>query len=259
MHALSEKLTMKLSGKLESKATGLGLWRRMAFKGGLATLLALAVTQRVTAANAALPKRTPGGMLNEGSERIAITDVIMLERWSRETHNADVAASCFHPDAWIEVSWFKGTALEFIESGKQKPPRDTVNFDSMSPPVIWVKNGRAIAETSCAVHTVLKLDGVDVINTSYTRLLWRTQKIDYRWLISGLRGIYIRDTLAPCGPNKELNIDVKKLAGYRESYRYLSYVLAAGGRPARDDLPGVDRPEAVEALRTTERRWLEQV
>jgi len=119
--------------------------------------------------------------------------------------------------------------------------------------------GQAIAETSCAVHTVLKLDGVDVINTSYTRLLWRTQKIDDRWLISGLRGIYIRDTLAPCGPNQDLKIDEKKLAGFRESYRYLSYVLAAGGRPARDDLPGVDRPKAVEALRATERRWLEQV
>jgi len=134
---------MTQSGKLESKATEPRLWRRMAFKGGLAALFALAVTQRVTAANPPSPKGMPGERYNEKSERIAITDVIMLERWSRETHNPDVAASCFHPDAWIEVSWFKGTALEFIESGKQKPPPDTVNFDSMSPPVIWVRNRRA--------------------------------------------------------------------------------------------------------------------
>lgn len=129
----------------------------------------------------------------------------------------------------------------------------------MSPPVIWVRNGRAIAETSCAVHTVLALDGVDVINIGYTRLLWRLQNIGGRWLISGLRGIYIRDTLAACGPNRDVKVDERKLAGFWVSYRYLSYVLAASGRAARDDLPGVDRPETVDALRAAERRWMEQV
>ena len=251
---------MALTGECEPQAKGpSSLWRRMVFKGGLATLFVFAVTRRATAANAPSMRSVRGANSVEWSDRVAISDVIMLERWARETHNPDVAASCFQSDAWIEVSWFKGTASEFIESAKQKPPPDTVNFDSMSPPVIWVNKDRAIAETSCAVHTVLKLEGIDVINISYTRLLWRTQKVDGRWLISGLRGIYIRDTLAASGPNDGLKIDKKKLAGYRESYRYLSYVLTAAGRPARDDLPGVDRPETVEALRTAERRWLEQV
>lgn len=251
---------MAKSGKLELQATKPLLWRRIACKGGFAFLFAAAVTRQATAANASLQKGAPSpSSNNEWTDRIAITDVIMRERWSRETHNPDIAASCFHPDAWIEVSWFKGTALEFIESGKQKPPPDTVNFDSMSPPVIWIKKGRAIAETSCAVHTVLKLEGSEVINISYTRLLWRTRKVDSNWLISGLRGIYIRDTLASCSPNHEVKVDEKKLAEFRASYRYLSYVLTAGGRPVRDDLPGVDRPETVEALRAGEREWLEQV
>ncbi|WP_238542476.1 hypothetical protein [Sphingomonas sp. PAMC 26621] len=182
----------------------------------------------------------------------------MRERWARETHNAEVATSCYHPEALVEVSWFKGTAAAFIETGKREPS-DTVNFDSMSPPVIWVCNRRAIAETSCAVHTVLTLEGVDTINISYTRLLWRLQNVGGRWLIFGLRGIYIRDTLAACKPNQDVKLDEGKLAGFRASYRYLSYVLAASGRPARDDLPGVDRPETVDALRLAERRWLEQV
>ena len=234
------------------------LWRRQAFKGGIATWLGLATTLRATAANEPLPKERSMTDADEWTSRVAITDVIMRERWSRETHHPDAAAACFHPDAWIEVSWFKGTAAEFVESGRQRRPREPVNFDSMSPPVIWLQKDRAIAETSCAVHTVLKLGDDDVINISYTRLLWRTQKVDRRWLISGLRGIYLRDTLASCGPHRELKIDEKKLAGFRESYRYLSYVLAASGRPARDDLPGVDRPELVDNLRAAERRWLEQ-
>ena len=246
------------TSELESRSERFSPWRRVAFKGGLAALFALAITRQATAAKPPPTKDVHHGGRNEWLDRIAISDVIMLERWSRETHNPDVAASCFLSDARIEVSWFKGTASEFVESGRKRPPPDTVNFDSMSPPVIWVREGRAIAEASCAVHTVLKLDGIDVINISYTRLLWRTQRVDGKWLIAGLRGIYIRDTLASCGPNQDVKVDEQRLAGFRPSYRYLSYVLAAGGRPASDDLAGVDRPETVEALRKAERQWLEQ-
>ena len=82
------------------------------------------------------------------------------------------------------------------------------------------QKNRAIAETSCAVHTTLKLEGCEVLNISYTRLLWRVERLNGQWLIAGLRGIYIRDTLQTSGPNLELKIDEKKFASFRISYRY---------------------------------------
>lgn len=249
--------------------------RRTAFKRGMAALFALAMVRQAAGAEAALAVNTmepsdmgtkmssDSGKKNSSNsaqmlDRVAIGDVIMRERWARETKNAEVAAACFHPDAWVEVSWFKGTAAEFVESGKRKPPADTVNFDSMSPPVIWIRNDRAIADTACAVHTFLRLDGIEVSTISYTRLLWRAQVLNGQWLIAGLRGIYIRDTLEPSSPDLVLKLDEKKLDRYRPSYRHLSYVLEAGGRPAHDDLPGIDRPETVAALRAGESQWLEQ-
>ena len=249
---------MAASGEIDLLMTERRVWRRGALKGGIAALCALGGTLQAGAANRTFAKVASRANSDEWTDRVAITDMILLERWARETHNADVAATCYNSDAWIEVSWFKGTASEFIETGKHEPS-ETVNFDAMSPPVIWVQDSRAIAETSCAVHTVLALGGIDVINISYTRLLWRLQKTEGRWLISGLRGIYIRDTLASCGPSQSFKIDEEKLAAFRPSYRYLSYVLAASGRPVRNDLPGVDRPETVDALRAAERRWLNQV
>ena len=191
-------------------------------------------------------------------DRVAVADVIMRERLARETKNSAEEAACFHPDAIIEVSWFKGSAADFVEAGERNPATDTINFDSMSPAVISVKNDRAIADTACAVHTFSRLDGVEVSTTSYTRLLWRTKRLKGEWLISGLRGIYIRDTLVPCNPTQVPKLDEEKLSQFRPSYRHLSYVLAAGGRPVRDDLPGVDQPETVAALRAGERKWLEQ-
>ena len=252
---------MRNSARIEPPSNDKIPLRRTACKGVLAALFALALSRPASAvepARKSADTEPPPQGTNEWADRIAITDVIMRERWSRETHNPEVAASCFSPGAWIEVSWFKGTAAQFIESAKRPSPPDTVNFDSMSPPVIWVRNDRAIVETSCAVHTALKLDGTEVINISFTRLLWRVERLEDQWLIAGLRGIYIRDTLQTSGPNQELKLDEKKLAGFRKSYRYLSYVLTANGRPVRDDLPGVDRPEIVDALRAGERQWLKQ-
>jgi len=232
--------------------------RRHLFRGGIASLLALAFTrQAAAAAPPAAGDRHPG-FADEMLDRVAITDLIMRERWARETHAPDVAAACYHPEARVEVSWFKGTAAEFVELGKRRPPEGVVNFDGMSPPVIWVRGQRAIADTACAVHTHLVMDGVEVSAVSHTRLLWRAQVLDGRWLIAGLRGIYIRDTLQTAGPGQPLRLDPVRLARYRPSYRHLSYVLETTGRKPLDDLAGIDRPDLVEALRAAERAWLEQ-
>ncbi len=188
----------------------------------------------------------------------AVTDVIMRERLARETHNWAEDAACFHPDAIVEVSWFKGSGTAFVEAGKNNPDTETVHFDSMSPGVVWLNKDRAIADTACAVHTFSRLDNIEVSTTNYTRLLWRVQHSKGQWLIQGLRGIYIRDTLIPRDPSKVPKIDQEKLRGFRSSYRYLSYILTAGGSPAHNDLPGVDQPEMVAALRAKEREWLQQ-
>lgn len=101
-----------------------------------------------------------------------------------------------------------------------------------------------------------ELDGTDVSIVNYTRLLWRVQPSGGQWRIIGLRVIYIRDVLQPCNPNRVPKIDDAELKRYRRSYRYLSYMFARTDHPARDDLPGIDRPESVAALRAAEAHWL---
>jgi len=189
-------------------------------------------------------------------DRTAIADLIMRERVARETGNWKEEEACFDPDATVEVSWFKGSGAEFVATTKK--PKSTVdfNFDSMSPAVITIRNSRAIADTACAVHESSLLDGVEVIMTSYTRLLWRVQSFNGKWLIVGLRGIYIRDQIIPSNPNRVPKLDQSKLASYRASYRYLSYMLANRGAVPLNNLPGVDRPETVAALRAGELKWL---
>jgi hypothetical protein len=190
----------------------------------------------------------------------AVSQLILRERLAREIHNYDEEEACYYPDAPVEVSWFKGTAADFVDAGRKTSAAgentDSAYFDSLGPASILVHNDRAITDSACAIHTFLPLDGVQASMTSFTRLLSRVRKSDDKWRIAGLRAIYIRDQLEPCNPAQVPKIDLAKLNKYRLSYRHLSYALEANGRPLRDDLPGVDRPELVSALRAADREWL---
>lgn len=188
-------------------------------------------------------------------DRFAVSEVLMRERLARESHDFDEEGACFLPDATIEVSWFRGSAADFVDAGRKASAAGrgaAVYFDSMSPPVVKTKGDRAIADAACAIHSFLPLDGIEASMTSYTRLLWRVRRI------AALRAVYIRDLLQPCNPVRIPRIDERKLEGFRPSYRHLSYILEASGRPLRDDLPGVDRPETISALRASDRDWLAQ-
>jgi hypothetical protein len=248
--------------------------RRSILKGSLLVTFMALIAKSATAAEAGVSgltstaKRVRNSLQDYGQPKdaqglldaFAVSQVLLRERLARETHNYNEEEACFYPDAAVEVSWFKGTAAEFVNSGRMSGASGysdkSVYFDSMGPASISVHEDRAIADSACAIHTFLPLEGVEASMTSYTRLLCRAQKADGEWRIAGLRAIYIRDQLESCNPAEIPKIDLDKLKLYRPSYRHLSYVLQANGRPMRSDLPGVDQPDVVIALRAAERGWL---
>ena len=196
-------------------------------------------------------------------DQVAVADVIMRERLARD--NADWAemASYYHPDSTVDVSWFQGSGAEFVAQSKQQSDKriassNAINFHVMSPAVVTVSGGRAIAETPCSLRSFMHLGGVDVSRDSFVRLLWRALPLHGRWLIAGLRCIYVRDLLYSCHPGQAPALDQARLNSYRLSYRYTAYMLTELGLSPRDDLPGDDRPETVSALRAGEQQWLRQ-
>ena len=126
----------------------------------------------------------------------------------------------------------------------------------MGAALVDVVGERATAETFCTLHSFFPLDGIACKMTGFTRLLWRAQRLEGRWLLAGLRCVYIRDLLQPCNPCRVPVLDEAELARYRPSYRFVTYNLARLGLDPMNDLPGEDRPETVAALRAGEQRWL---
>ena len=202
---------------------------------------------------------------SEQLDRLAIAEIILRERTARDSAFWEEMASYYHPESEIEVSWFKGSGAEFCQrtrvqyeaSAKRPDGMDRMNFHEMGAAVVNVNNDRAIAETACTLHSFFPLDGVACKNTAFVRLMWRAQRLNGRWLIAGLRCMYIRDLMTACNPNQKPAIDEAELKRYRAAYRFMSYHLSRLGLDPKDNLPGADRPETVVALRQAERAWLD--
>ena len=202
----------------------------------------------------------------EQMHRFAIAEMIQRERAARDFALWSEMASYYHPKSSVEVSWFKGSGQEFVErtrsqsdkAQQQSDHAERIHFHEMGSAVVTLNRSKAIAETACTLHSFFPLDGIACKNTAFVRLMWRAQMLEGRWLIAGLRCLYIRDLISPCNPGQVPHLDPAELDRYRVSYRFTCHHLAQLGLEPKDDLPGVDRPETVVALRKGERDWLEQ-
>lgn len=186
-----------------------------------------------------------------------MTELVQRERAARDGCAWDEMASCYHPQSHIEVSWFQGSGAAFAEASRRNAARGRVSLHHLGASIVAVKKDRATADTGCQLFGFAAVDGVDVCVVSHARLLWRAQRVDGKWLIAGLRMIYLRDMMQACNPSRVPALDEAELGRYRPSYRYLSYILARSPNPPSSDLPGIDRPETVAALRDGETGWLE--
>ena len=189
-------------------------------------------------------------------DRIDVADLILRERLARDSRQWDEMAACYHPQSVVEVSWLRGSGAEFVEMTKKAMRPNNVNFHIMTPPVVNVRGDRATSETPCILRSFSQLSELEVSFQGFVRLFWRARRDGGEWLIAGLRCLYMKDELHGRHPGREPSFDEEKLAGYRDSYRYTSANLANLGIAVKDDMPGIDRPEMVAALREGEAAWL---
>jgi len=191
-------------------------------------------------------------------DRIDVADLILRERLARDSKQWEDMAACYHPQSVVEVSWFRGSGAEFVEMTQKAMRPGSLNFHIMTPPVVNVRKDRAISETPCILRSFSMMDGVEISFEGFVRLFWRARREGDRWLIAGLRCLYLKDEIHGRNPNRQPVFDEEKLASYRDSYRFTSANLANLGIAVTDDLPGTDRPEMADALRTGEDAWLAQ-
>ena len=189
-------------------------------------------------------------------DRLDVAELILRERLARDNRDWDAMASYWLEDSLIDVSWFRGSGPRFVELTRGNVSGNTYNFHLMSPPVVNVRGDHAVSETPCTLWDFTNIAGVDAGYEGFVRLFWRARRSNGRWLLAGLRALYLADLFHGRDPANPPVFDPESLKSIRSPYRFLMCNLTHHGIPVRDDLPGIDQPDVVAAMRAAEITWL---
>jgi hypothetical protein len=184
----------------------------------------------------------------EAADVSAVSQLVLRERLSRDFGLWEQMRDCFHDDSVVRISWIKATGPEFVRRSKEMAERNVKASHRLGPILVTLASHRAIAQVRANIDIPFTLKGIEVIMSSHAHLLFRAERQGEVWRLSGLDAVYLRDEIAPVMPGQTVAIDQEEVKAFRPTYRLLSYCLASGGFPVRNDLAGVDRPDLVDTL-----------
>jgi hypothetical protein len=186
----------------------------------------------------------------------AITQLVLIERESRDLGRWEELGACYLPDSRVEISWISGTGAQFVAGSIEMARRGVKARHRLGPIRVRLNDERALASLACVIDIPGEIEGVEFCLSSHARLLYPVERRDGRWGLMGFYGIYVRDEIVTRIPGQRLPIRAQDLTEFRPSYRMLSWLLTRqGGYVVNNDLPGVDRPEAAEALERKLLAW----
>ena len=184
----------------------------------------------------------------EAANVSTVSQLVLRERLSRDLGLWEQMRDCFHDDSVVRISWINASGPEFVRRSKEMAERNVKASHRLGPILVTLAGDRAIAQLAAIIDIPFTLKGIEVMMSSYARFLFRAERRESVWRLSGFDAIYQRDEIAPLIPGQTVAIDPEVLKSFRPSYRLLSYCLASGGFPVRNDLAGVDCPDLVDAL-----------
>ena len=184
----------------------------------------------------------------EAADVSAVSQLVLRERLSRDFGLWEQMRDCFHDDLVVRISWINATGPEFVRRSKEMAERNVKASHRLGPILVTLAGNRAIAQLRAMIDIPFTLKGIEVMMSSHAHLLFRAERLEGVWRLSGLDAVYLRDEIAPVMPGQTIAVDPEEVKAFRPTYRLLSYCLASGGFPVRNDLAGVDRPDLVDAL-----------
>ena len=202
-----------------------------------------------------MSKELPQSIL-DAADVSAITQLVLTERECRDLGHWDEMRRCFHPDSQVRLSWFTGSGPDFVAGSVDMARRGVLAKHRLGPVRVQRNGDRALASFVGAIDIPATIGDVELMLTSLARFLYRTERRDGRWGISGFDAIYLRDELHAVVPGQAVPVTPTHVAGFRPAYRMLSFVLASQGYAVNAELPGEDRPEQAAALYRELYEWV---
>ena len=194
--------------------------------------------------------------LEEAADIVAVSQLCLTERESRDLGLWERMAACFWPDSEVAITWFTGSGPDFVKGSIDMAERGVLASHRLGPPAVRLNGDRATAAFIGAIDIPATIKGVEAYLSSYARFLYRAERRNGQWRLMRFEAIYMRDELVPAAPGERLDVTAEEVAGFRPAYRLLAYLLASQGYEVNPELPGTDRPETVTAILAETDAWL---
>lgn len=192
------------------------------------------------------------------ADKLAIIELVGLERYWRDTGEWDAVAECFTEDAVITTTWFQGNAREFALRSKEMAEHGRHSKHPIHPIYVRINGDRALVESRAEIQNRDVLNGVEVDTTQYVRFFSRVERTAVGWRLASFEGIYEKGTIAPVNPNEQVPIDWSEIENstQRSSYRLWYWSMTRRGYSVPHDRIGDDDRERLRAFYAAEEAWL---
>lgn len=176
----------------------------------------------------------------------------LMSGWlHRDLSQWDALAALFHPEATIEITWFRGPAADFVRRSKAMGASALTTRHFIGMPQLTFSGTKALAETPAII--VIQNHALGLGATTHSRFLDRVEQRDGGWRILERHCSYDISTIDfPRGP---VVLDRQKLDRHPFEYAPLAYLLESGGFPVDGKFP--TRGSTLETtLKNHARNWL---
>src|SRR5262249_20348062 len=109
----------------------------------------------------------------EAADVSAVTQLILRERFSRDLGLWEQMRDCFHEDSVVRISWINASGPVFGRRSKEMAERNVNASHRLGPIFVTLAGDRAIAQLVAIIDIPFKLEGIEVMLSSHTRLLLR--------------------------------------------------------------------------------------
>lgn len=143
-----------------------------------------------------------------------------LMRW-------DELAGLFHLDATVEITWFRGTAQDFITGSQRMGVSRLTSRHLIGMPQIAFNGRRAFVETPSMI--IVQDSQLALGATTHARFLDQVERRAGRWAIVARHCSYDLSTFDfPRGP---VPVNLAEVDAYPSEYAPLAYLLTTAGFP----------------------------
>lgn len=189
----------------------------------------------------------------------AISQVVTDWGFARDQGDWEGLKACFHADATVEIMWIAGSAHEFVESFKKRPPQKPGESTKhqVGTPKVRISGERAVSECHLTLFSRVLIDEIEFDFTAWVRFLDLFEKREGAWRIFRRTAIYEKDRMDPVTPNQVpvSYFDSVQLADFPPECRFMCFRHAKHGRGMAPHIVTANS-ETERARREEGRAWL---